>query len=437
MRGAHLMIAGALLLAACDGGAQARIEAVRARFDDEELARMLRASPLPAPPADPTNAVADDPRAAALGERLFFDARLSGNGEVSCATCHDPEHGWADGRAKARGIAALDLHTPSVRDGAFDRWHFWDGRADSLWAQALQPLEHPDEQGGNRVAIARLVAEDPAYRTGYERLFGALPELDDPARFPTDARPVAGAPDHPQQRAWDAMAPEDRTAVDRAFANVGKLIAAFERTLLSGETPFDRFVRGLSTGDADDLAALDEDQLAGARLFFGDARCHLCHHGPTFSDLEFHDVRLPVEDEPVLAGRHAGIAAVLTDPFNGLGEFSDAPGDQARTQLAYLDRNPHTLGEFKTPGLRDVANTGPYMHTGQFKTLDEVVAHYSELADAPEKRHVDAGDVLVPALLTAAEQRSLVAFLTSLTPDPSLVSTGNALAPSPPQESPE
>ena len=388
----------ALCLAACDAGPEqagdashARASAARAQFSADELERLQRASPLPALPADPTNAVADDPRAAALGERLFFDARLSSNGEVSCATCHDPAYGWADGRATAVGIAALDVHTPSVLDSARDRWFFWDGRADSLWAQALQPLEHPDEQGATREQVAELMRTDAEYRAGYALLFGAS--------VPSETG-------------------DDSVDVDRVFANVGKLLAAFERTLLSGETPFDRFVRGLETGDPEELAALGADEIAGARLFFGEARCHMCHHGPTLSDLEFHDVRLP-SDVPAAErspGRFEGLRAVVTDPFNGLGEYSDDRGEHARNKLAYLVRNPHTLGEFKTPGLRDVAATAPYMHTGQFNTLEEVVAHYATLEGAPPKRHVDADDVLVATHLDAAQQRALVAFLESLTP---------------------
>lgn len=394
MRSVARTLAGALVaalsLAACDAAPTPR-DLARAQFSEAELERLLRASPRPALPADPTNAVADDPRAAALGERLFFDTRFSSNGEVSCATCHDPEQGWADGRATAVGIAALEAHTPSVLDSAFERWLFWDGRADSLWAQALQPLEHPDEQGTTREQVAELLLIDAEYRAGYAELFGA-PPLDDSAG--------------------------DAVDVDRVFANVGKLIAAFERTLLSGETPFDQYARGLETGDAQDLAALGADEVAGARLFFGEARCHMCHHGPTLSDLEFHDVRLPSELPAAerAPGRSAGLRSVVADPFNGLGEFSDDRGAHARNKLAYLVRNPHSLGEFKTPGLRAVASTAPYMHTGQFNTLEEVVAHYATLTDAPPKRHVDADDVLVATHLDAQQQRQLVAFLHSLTP---------------------
>lgn len=164
-------------------------------------------------------------------------------------------------------------------------------------------------------------------------------------------------------------------------------------------------------------------------LFFGEARCHLCHHGPLFTDLEFHDVRLPygldASGEVVREmGRWDGIGAVLKDPLNSDGDFSDAsellPGEtpsvsgSARGHLEYLLRSPHTKGEFKTPGLRNVARTAPFTHRGIYANLEEVIRHYSELADAPVKRHADAEEILVPVHLDDVEVRALVAFLGAL-----------------------
>ena len=392
----------------------AAAQSARAFFSTEELRNLLRASPVPALPSDPTNAVADDPDAAEFGQLLFYDERLSSDGSVACATCHDPGQGWSDGRAKGQGLAALDVHTPSLWNVAYNRWFFWDGRADSLWSQALQPLEEPMEHGGSRLQFAHLVAEDPALREAYERSFGALPEL--PAQ--REGRPVPGAPEHPHAVAWETLPEEQQRSVDRVFSNLGKSIAAFERQLVSAEAPFDRFVRGLDTGDADDLAALSSDAQAGAKLFFGKARCHLCHQGPLFTDMEFHDARIPGVTQ---AGRYEGIRRVLADPFNGLGPFSDDRGDEARTKLAYLLRSPHTRREFKTPGLRNVAASAPYMHGGQYANLGEVVDHYSTLEDAPRPTHADPEEVLVPLLLSAAEKEQLVDFLESLNsgpPDP-------------------
>ena len=168
-------------------------------------------------------------------------------------------------------------------------------------------------------------------------------------------------------------------------------------------------------------------------LFFGEARCHLCHHGPLFTDLEFHDVRLPYavneEGEDVREmGRWDGIDAVLKDPLNSEGAYSDSPtlspgegpaiSGSARGHLEYLLRSPHTKGEFKTPGLRNVARTAPYTHRGIYKSLEEVIIHYSELADAPPKRHEDVEEILVPVHLEEGEVSALVAFLESLSSPP-------------------
>jgi len=372
----------------CEPAATSRDARSEARefFSAQELQRLLAASPLPPPPADPTNAFADDPAAAELGRALFYDERLSGDGTRSCASCHDPQRGWSDGLPTAVGRQALDAHTPTLWNAAYQRWLFWDGRADSLWAQALQPIEGERELGGSREAVAALLAADPQLGAAWVAAFGS----------------AAG-----------------ETDVDTVFANVGKALAAFERRIVTGETPFDRFARGLETGDARDLAALGEDARAGAKLFFGRARCHLCHQGPAFSDLEFHDVRVPVDAAaPPPAGRYAGIGAVLADPFNGLGAFSDDAGEASREKLLYLARTPHARGEFKTPGLRNVALAAPYMHAGQYATLAEVVAHYATLEDAAPVQHPDAEDVLIPLNLTAREQAQLVEFLNALTSGP-------------------
>jgi len=383
----------------------------------EVLRRALTLSPLPPPPADPTNAVEDDPRAARLGQALFFDARLSKNGTISCATCHDPAQGWSDGKTTAVGLGPVARHTPTLLDVAQHRWFFWDGRKDSLWSQALAPLEDPAEHGASRLQLAHLVAGDARYRATYEALFGALPELSDAERFPPRGRPVPDQPEHPLARAWNGMTWADRDAVERVFANLGKALAAFQRTLRSEPAPFDVFVAGLRAGDAAKQAALGPSARRGLALFLGKARCHTCHDGPFFSDLEFHDDRVPPldpEGEPD-RGRYVGLARVLDDPFNGLGRHSDDP-ETGRTRLAYLARTNHSERELKTPTLRNLLRTAPYMHQGQFATLAEVVRFYSALEGAlpahPEERLVE------PLGLDAGEQADLVAFLESLSGAP-------------------
>ena len=386
-RAVALGLSGVCILLACGVGREERARNAREAIEPAVLARVLRASPVPPLPVDPTNAVADDPRAAQFGRRLFYDAAASADGKTTCASCHDPALDWTDGRPLARGVGELDVHAPSLWNVAWNRWLFWDGRADSLWAQAAQPSEHPLEKGATRAGLARRVANEPIMRALYTEVFGPLPTLED----------------------------ADGETLDRVFVNLLKSIAAFERLIVVDDTPFDRYVRGLRHGDADDLDALNKEQLAGMDLFFGRARCHLCHHGPLLTDFEFHDIRLPRDEgAAVEPGRWRGIELVLADPLNGLGEHSDDRGELAREKLLYLEQTPHRVGEFKTPGLRNVARTAPYMHRGHYATLEEVIEHYSTLADASPPSHPDPARLLDPLDLSDVEKHRLEAFLGAL-----------------------
>src|SRR4029077_12353158 len=166
--------------------------------------------------------------AAALGQFLFFDTRFSANSKVSCATCHQPARGFSDGQPLETALGRGTRNTPTLLNAAFNHWFFWDGRADSLWSQALQPLENPREVGGDRLHIAHLIAGDERLSAAYQRVFGKLPPLADTARFPAHARPDPD-PQSAAARAWQAMEPADRTEVNRVFSNLGKAIEAYER----------------------------------------------------------------------------------------------------------------------------------------------------------------------------------------------------------------
>ncbi len=388
----------------------------RALYTQSELAAIFRLSPLGTPPADPTDGVANDPRAAALGQYLFFDPRFSANGKISCASCHIPARGFTDGRRVAKGMALGTRNTPTIINAAFDEWYFWDGRADSMWAQALQPLENPREFGGDRLVILHAVYGDGPLRNAYAALFGRPPALGEAKRFPAHARPATD-PNSPLAKAWAAMAPSDRRAADRMFSNLGKAIEAYERRLVAGGSPFDRYVRALKAGDVAGEEAMPVAAKRGLKLFVGRAHCDLCHSGPLLSDGQFHNLGLPLLlGEAPDPGRAAGMAEVKASIFNGVGPFSDDPRGLAKQKLEFLPTPKSALGKFKTPSLRNVALTAPYMHDGRFASLREVILFYAEGKAASKGRLVGVREKTLSLIphLSANEQSDLVAFLKEL-----------------------
>jgi cytochrome c peroxidase len=357
-------------------------------------------------PADPSNRYADDPRAAELGHRLFFDSRFSANGEVACASCHSPGLNFTDGLPLSKGVGAVSRKSMTITGTAYSPWLFWDGRKDSQWAQALAPFESPVEHGIDRGTVAQLVHEH--YRGAYEALFGILPELDNPSRFPVPAGPV----DNAAARAnWERVASKDQEAVTRVFVNVGKAIAAYERRIVPGPSRFDRYVEALLDGDADTAeTALVQDEIAGLRLFIGKAHCTDCHNGPLLTNNDFHNTGVPARAElPQDLGRALGARQALEDEFNCLSPYSDAgPGDCA--ELRFLKLDDHQLERaFKPPTLRNVEEAAPYMHAGQFATLRDVLEHYNRAPEAPAG-HSELG----PLNLSDRELEQLEAFLRSL-----------------------
>ena len=375
---------GALLaMAVCVAGAQEAIT-----FTDVERARIAQLSPLGDPPPDPTNRHADDPAAAHLGRFLFHDERLSGAGDVSCATCHDPARAFADGRARAQGAGLGPRNTPSLLNAAYQRWLFWDGRADSLWAQALQPLERDIEMNGDRRAIAGLIERDPALREAYEGVFGPWPGNE------------AGM-------------------VDRVFVNVAKAIAAYERTLVSRNSSFDRFASGLANGDPSAMAAISPAAQRGLKLFVGKAGCRMCHHGPLISDGEFHNIGVPPHPEVPGrdSGRYDGVRLLAANPYREDGAFNDADPYVRPVQVR---QGPELWGQFRTPSLRNVAVTAPYMHQGQFETLRDVIVFYSTRDGAVSAGHHQE-QILAPLELTEAEIDDLIAFFEALACDTSQI----------------
>jgi cytochrome c peroxidase len=397
------MLAGAVLaLAGCTG-----FQAALPQWTEEEFAviRSLWIGSLQPLPPDPTNRVADDPDAAALGHELFFDTRFSANGAVSCSTCHLPDRQFQDDLPLGVGIGVMNRRTMPIAGTAYSPWLFWDGRKDSQWAQALAPMESAIEHGGNRTMYAHLIAAH--YREEYESLFGPLPELYDAERFPAQAGPVE---DPRAREAWERMALEDREAVSHLYANMGKAMAAYERRIMPGPARFDRYVEATIRGDRKTARAMmSNEELYGLRLFIGGAECILCHNGPLFTNNNFHNTGVPAApDLPEDTGRAAGAPEVLADEFNCLSPHSDANEDCPDLRFMIREGNV-LLRAFKPPSLRNVADRPPFMHAGQFSTLRQVLQHYNTAPAAP------AGITeLHPLDLTEREIDRLEAFLHTL-----------------------
>ena len=375
------------------------------RWSDEELAslRGLWIGNLPPLPADPSNKYADDANAAALGQKLFFDTRFSSNGKVACGTCHLPEKQFQDGIPLANGVGTTDRRAMTVIGTAYSPWFFWDGRKDSQWAQALGPMESPVEHGGNRTLYAHLVAN--FYREEYESLFGPLPDL---SQLPRNAGPVGDAE---ATTNWEAMSPQDRESVTRIYVNLGKSIAAYERLLIPGESRFDQYVKAVLQGDFSSAAeVLTDDEIAGLKLFIGKANCTDCHNGPLFTNNDFHNTGVPAaEGLPDDYGRAKGAQQVMADEFNCLSPYSDA-AEGGCSELVYMVSEGHELErQFKPPSLRNVAERGPFMHAGQFATLEQVLNHYNTAPEAPAGH-----SELEPLNLNEKQIAQIIAFLKTL-----------------------
>ena len=271
----------------------------------------------------------------ALGEALFHDKRLSIDGSLACASCHERGKGFADGKAQGRGVPGRPLkrHTPTLWNLAWSSPVFWDGRARRLEEQVAGPIESPDEMAQPIAAVVARLAADPAMVRAFTEAFPEAPRVDG--------------------------------------SNLAKAIATYERTFVSPDTRFDRWITG-------DEHALTQNEVAGFRLFTGKAGCVKCHSGFAFTDYAFHDIGLPGEDR--------GRGAVL--------------------RLATAEH------AFKTPGLREIARSAPYMHDGSLATLEDVLRHYvGGVVDRPTL----SKDLTRGLKLSDAERADLIAFLGTLT----------------------
>lgn len=275
----------------------------------------------------------------ALGKQLFFDPILSEDQTVSCASCHIPQFAFADTVAFSKGVRGgrTARNTPSAMNVAGRPYLFWDGRSPSLEDQVLHPITNPIEMGFNIDDLILRLQKDHFYTNAFKKVYGKVPQKD----------------------------------------LLAKAIAAFERTLETGDSPFDRFMNGDST-------AVSESAIRGRELFIGKANCFDCHFSPDFT----------------------------ADEFVNIGIFN---GSDLRDSGRYgVTKNPYDIGKFKVPGLRNVALTAPYMHNGMFATLEKVIEYYND----PEVFIPDAKfkDPRIKKLwLTQQEKADLAAFLRSLT----------------------
>lgn len=375
----------------------------------ERVARVATLSPLPErAPADPTNRWSHSREAAALGRRLLDDPRLSATGARACTTCHVPARDWTDGLERPEPVLGedsldlIDRNTQSLWNVGLQRWVFWDGASDTLWGAAIRHLEDRAVMGGTRLGLVQRVGGDDELRDLYERAFGpwtlALDEL--PAEGYPGARPVF----HPHREAWDTLGEEQAFDVDATAATIGKAFDAALRELVSSPTRFDAFVAELQAEGASD--ALTPSEQRGLALFVDDG-CVTCHAGPALSDGAFHDadVRTREGGAPDF-GRLRGIQSLLDDTFVGRGVHGDAsPFHPRNREVADLptEGNADLARRFRTPSLRRVAGTAPYMHDGRYATLTDVLAHYMR-----------AADLLGLRAWTADERDDVLAFLETL-----------------------
>ncbi len=343
-------------------------------FTKEEWAILQSMSPAILVP-DTTNEYEQNENAAMIGQQVFFDAQFSSNKEVSCATCHEPEKYFTDGVAVAVGTGQTTRNSPTVLNAAHQRWFFWDGRTDTLWGQPIQTMEHPAEMNFPREQIISTIAQDKKLASSWTDTFGEL----------------------------------DLRDVDGNAAKIAKALAAYITKLDATDAPFDAFVAG-------DREALSPSAQRGLKYFIGDGGCLRCHFGPWFTDGAFHSVGVGPLDGGALkdAGRADAIDKLKTAQFTAGSVHSDDSDGIRATISKHIAKRREDWGSFRTPSLRNVAKTAPYMHAGQLATLEDVVEHYSTLENFVSADH-HRETILEPLHVSEQQKNDLIAFLESLT----------------------
>lgn len=361
----------ALCFALCPAVAPAEV-----LLNQAEIDKVLLHGPWPHMPAtDPSNRVSGNPDAIALGEALFNDPILSVDGAFACASCHDPQGGFTKAEPRAQGRVLLPRNTPALWNVSQHRWFGWGGDSDNLWAASLLPITAPDEMAHTPQSLEAALTES-AYAEAYVALFG----------------------------------PVDQDAL----VNIGKALAAYQETLVTGPTAFDAFRDALERGDLAAAAAYPETAQRGLQIFLGAGNCTFCHSGANFSNGEFHDAGVPyfLSTTEVDPGRFDGLQNLRESPYTLDGPYSDDPEKSGAWAVRNVRQTHSDFGTFRTPSLRNLNATAPYMHNGSLPDLDAVVRHYNEID--LERMHTDGEAILRPLGLSEREIGDLVAFLETL-----------------------
>ncbi len=356
--------------------------AVRAEvlLSADEIEQTLSFGPWPPSfHSDSSNRVSNNARAIALGEALFNDPVLSVDGAFSCASCHDPEQAFTTPEARALGRVLLDRNTPSLRNLAGLRWYGWGGKSDNLWAASLHPIIEEQEMAHSPESLKTAISES-AYIDDFEAIFGVIqnqgPEL--------------------------------------VLVNTAKALSAYLETLVADRTQFDDFRDALERRDFPAAAYYPEAAQRGLQLFLGRGNCVFCHNGPRFSNNEFHDAGVPyfLNETEVDEGRFGGLNFLLSSPYTLDGDWNDDPDKHGAWAVRSVRRSHADFGTFRTPSLRGVAETAPYMHDGSLRDLNAVIRHYSKINT--ERLHTDGEAILSQLNLSEQEIADLVAFLMTL-----------------------
>jgi len=369
-----------LLLIAPLLGAMSIVASSDAGFTAAELAVIKSLGPWPPQAkADPSNRLSQQADAIAFGKRLFMDPRLSKSGAMSCATCHQAVAHFADGAPRPAG---LDRNTIALANLGQHRWFGWDGRSDTLWGQSIHPMVAANEMGLSADELKQRVIDNVDLINTYSQIFA------------TDA------------------ASSDADVIQ---VNIAKALAAFQETIVTPRTAFDRYRDAVVAQDAEAIKLYPPSAKRGLKIFAGSGNCASCHFGSAFSNGEFANIGRShfTGDRRVDPGRFGGLEKLKASHFNRAGRFSDESSDSAARAPASFVTNTHaTWGQFRVPSLRNVANTAPYMHDGSIQTLEDVVDYYNN--PDMERIHTAGVQLVRPLGLSEQDRKDLVNFLQTL-----------------------